>query len=224
MGGFVPLLTLVPLLYPDGRLPGPRWRPWVVTSASGMVLLAVGSAAYPGGGPSCFPRRRAPAGAVVHRRAGRARGPLAPRGRAGAPPGAVLLVTAGVLVVDTLLQPLLAWPVGALTQAVAVALVPVAIGVAVTRHRLYDLDLAVCRAIGGLSLAVCLAGIYVTLFLLAAALLPGGPTVGRGDRGRGVCGCCCIRSGCGSTVASTGCSTATAPTPPGCCRRPPRAA
>ena len=33
VGGFVPLLTLVPLLYPDGRLPGPRWWPWVVTSA-----------------------------------------------------------------------------------------------------------------------------------------------------------------------------------------------
>jgi two-component system, NarL family, sensor kinase len=83
-----------------------------------------------------------------------------------------------VLVVDTLLQPLLSWPVGALTQAVAVALVPVGIGVAVTRHRLYDLDLAVCRAIGGLSLAVCLAGIYVSLFLLASAVLPGGSTVG----------------------------------------------
>ena len=91
---------------------------------------------------------------------------------------AVLLVTAGVLVVDTLLQPLLSWPVGALTQALAVALVPVSIGVAVTRHRLYDLDLAVCRAIGGLSLAVCLAAAYVCLFLIASAVLPGGPTVG----------------------------------------------
>ena len=37
---------------------------------------------------------------------------------------AVLLVTAAVLVVDTLLQPLLSWPVDALTQALAVALVP----------------------------------------------------------------------------------------------------
>src|SRR5437868_5284177 len=47
VGGFLPLLTLVPLLYPDGELPGPRWRPWVVTSLAGMVLLAIGSAAYP---------------------------------------------------------------------------------------------------------------------------------------------------------------------------------
>ena len=48
VGGFVPLLTLVPLLYPDGRLPDRRWWPWLATSVVGMGLLAVGSAAYPG--------------------------------------------------------------------------------------------------------------------------------------------------------------------------------
>ena len=58
-----------------------------------------------------------------------------------------------------------------LSQAVAVALVPVAIGIAVTRHRLYDLDLAVCRALAGASLAVCLAGIYLTAFGILRALL-----------------------------------------------------
>ena len=179
VGGFVPLLTLVPLLYPDGRLLGPGWRPWVVTSAAGMVLLGVGSATYPGGvsellflagaltlAPTCVAGLAALA--IRWRRADE----LVRR------QVAVLLVTAGVLVVDTLLQPLLPWPVGPLTQAVAVALVPVSIGIAVTRHRLYDLDLAVCRAIGGLSLAVCLAAAYVSLFLLASAVLPGGPTVG----------------------------------------------
>ncbi len=179
VGGFVPLLTLVPLLYPDGRLPGPGWRLWVVTSAVGMGLLAVGSAAYPGpvaqavflvgAGllvPSCIAGLAAVA--VRWRRSdGLVRRQVA-----------VLLVTATILVVDLLLQPLLGWPLGALTQAVAVALVPVGIAVAVTRHRLYDLDLAVCRAIGGLSLAVCLAAIYVSLFLLASQVLPGGPTVG----------------------------------------------
>ena len=107
---------------------------------------------------------------------------------------AVLLVTADVLVVDTLLQPLLAWPVGALTQAVAVALVPVGIGVAVTRHRLYDLDLAVCRAIGGLSLAVCLAA---DLRQPVPARLRGAarrPHRRRDHRGRRRAGCCSTRS------------------------------
>src|SRR6478735_547316 len=41
VGGFIPLLTLVPLLYPVGRLPGPRWRAWVVTSVAGIVLVAL---------------------------------------------------------------------------------------------------------------------------------------------------------------------------------------
>ncbi|MFC7496285.1 MULTISPECIES: sensor histidine kinase [unclassified Nocardioides] len=179
IGGFVPLLTLVPLLYPDGRLPGPRWRVWVWTSGAGMMLLGVGTATYPATGSRPFflagavlllPSVGAGVAALVLR--------WRRSDRLGRRQVAVLLATAGVLLVDTLLQPLMTWPWGALTQAVAVALVPVAIAVAVTRHRLYDLDLAICRAIGGVSLAICLAATYVVLFLLADAVLPGGTTVG----------------------------------------------
>ena len=188
VGGFLPLLTLVPLLYPDGRLPGPRWRPWVVTSVVGMVLLAAGSAAYPGdlaevvflaGSALLVPSCLAGAAALVVRWR-RADGLVRRQVQ-------VLLVPAGLLLVDTLLQGWLPWPANALTQAAATALVPVAIGVAVTRHRLYDLDLVVCRAVGGLSLAVCLAAIYVSLFLLTSAVLPGGPTVAAAT-GAAVCG------------------------------------
>jgi signal transduction histidine kinase len=178
VGGFGTLLTLVPLLYPDGSLPSPRWRPWVVTSVVGMALMAIGSGTYPGAVaqvvflagaallvPSCL--AGVAALAVRWRRAdGLVRRQVQ-----------VLLVPAVLLLVDLLLQGWLPWPVNALTQAVATALVPVAMAVAVTRHRLYDLDLAVCRAIGGVSLAVCLAAIYVSLSLLVAAVLPGGPTV-----------------------------------------------
>ena len=38
---FVPLLTLLPLLYPDGRPPASRLRLAVPASAVGMVLLAL---------------------------------------------------------------------------------------------------------------------------------------------------------------------------------------
>ena len=86
---------------------------------------------------------------------------------------------------------------GAITQAVAVALVPVGIGIAVTRHRLYDLDLAVCRAIGGVSLAVCLAGVYVSLFLhRVRACCPADRPSGRPPRPRPA-GCCSTRSASG---------------------------
>ena len=59
-------------------------------------------------------------------------------------------------------------------QAAAVALLPAAITVAVTRHRLYELDTALCRLVTGVSLAGCLAGLYLTLFALLGALLPSG--------------------------------------------------
>jgi hypothetical protein len=45
--GFLPLVTLLPLLYPDGRPLGPRWRWAVVTSVAGMALTAAGAAAFP---------------------------------------------------------------------------------------------------------------------------------------------------------------------------------
>ncbi|HEY0887993.1 MAG TPA: sensor histidine kinase [Nocardioides sp.] len=192
--GFLPLMTLVPLLYPDGRLPGWRWWPVAAAAVVGMVLLAVGAATY----PETFEGRVAlakpwtsqalsaavfPVGGLLSAVAcAGALAAVAVRWRRADALGrrqiTVLLVVAAVLVADTVLQSRLPWPVGSLSQAVAVALVPLAIGVAVTRHRLYDLDLAVCRAIGGASLAVSLAGIYLSLFLVAAALLPGSPAVG----------------------------------------------
>ena len=45
--GFVPLFTLVPLLYPDGRLPSRRWWPAAVLAIAGTVLLTIAVALYP---------------------------------------------------------------------------------------------------------------------------------------------------------------------------------
>jgi signal transduction histidine kinase len=90
----------------------------------------------------------------------------------------VLLVAAGLLLVVSAAQGLLPAPVNTLVQAGAVVLVPIAIGVAVTRHRLYELDVAICRALVGASLAVCLAGTYVTVFALARAVAPAGSAAG----------------------------------------------
>ena len=44
--GFLPLLTLVPLLYPDGLLPGRTWRWAARASVAGIVALTVGVALY----------------------------------------------------------------------------------------------------------------------------------------------------------------------------------
>ena len=46
--GVAPLLGLGLLLHPDGRLPGPRWRPALVAGATAPVLLAVSAGLHPG--------------------------------------------------------------------------------------------------------------------------------------------------------------------------------
>ena len=190
---FIPLLTLVPLLYPDGRLVSPRWRPAVPASVLAMVLLAAGTALH----PQSFSGTVAIAKPWTSEPAARIAFPvgvvlllgctvvalasLAVRLRRSTGlerrQVVVLLGAAAAVAGSALAWPLLPSPAGALLQAGAVALPPVAIAVAVTRHRLYDLDLAVCRALVVTSLAACLAGAYLTLFLSLRAALPGRPVI-----------------------------------------------
>ena len=83
----------------------------------------------------------------------------------------VLVVPAALLLVVTLAQGAIPSPWDVLAQAVATLLLPLAIGVAVTRHGLYDLDTAVRRALVAASLAVCLAGLYVSVLAVLRGIL-----------------------------------------------------
>jgi two-component system NarL family sensor kinase len=191
--GFLPLVTLLPLLYPDGRPLGPRWRWAVATSTAGMALMAAGAAAFPqvfeGTVPlehpwtssavaqALFPLGGALCGVSVL--AGIASLVVRLRRATGLERRQVVvfLVAAGAVVLSLGSWRLLPAPLGTVVQAVAVGLLPVAVGIAVTRHRLYDLDLAVCRALVVVSLGGCLAGAYLTLFALLDAAAPGGTGV-----------------------------------------------
>jgi len=186
--GFLTLLTLVPLLYPDGLLRGRLWRATTAASVVGMTLLAAGVALYPealAGRVTVTKPVTWLAGAQVLAVAASlllvpacllSVGSLFVRLRSSEGlrrrQVVVLLVAAAVLLVVTALQGVIPAPIDTVAQAVAVALLPVAIGVAVTRHRLYDLDVAVCRALVAASLAVCLSGLYLTVFAIARAVAP----------------------------------------------------
>ncbi|HEU5456370.1 MAG TPA: sensor histidine kinase [Nocardioides sp.] len=184
--GFLPLLTLIPLLYPDGLLPGRLWRWTAFASAAGIVTLTLGIGLYPEtfSGPAQLAKpvtnlavaqgltviaaillvpSAVLALASLFIRFRRSRG-LARRQLV------ILLVAAGLLAAATAAQGLLPSPTDVALQGVAAGLLPVAIGVAITRHGLYELDTAVRRALVAASLGVCLAGAYLTVFAVLQAL------------------------------------------------------
>jgi signal transduction histidine kinase len=194
--GLFPLLTLLPLIYPDGRLPGPRWRVVVATSVAGTLAFAVGCLLA----PESFVGRTTIAKPYSSRaatdvlvavsfvllvpsvvaaltslllRLRRANGLLRRR-------VAVLLVAAALLVVELVLQQSLPTSWRTPAQALAVALLPAAVAVAVTPRRLLDLDVVLTRVMVAVSLLVCLAGLALTAYAVLHAVLgrPGPAAVG----------------------------------------------
>ena len=188
--GFFPLLTLLPLLYPDGRLLSARWRPVVAASVAGTVLMAAGLALrdepfvgrtvllkpFSAHGPAVVLAVTGGVLLLASVVAGLAALGLRLRRSHGLVRRQVVVLgaAAAVLLVEALLHGSLPDGVATAAQVVAVVLLPVAVGVAATRHRLYDLDVAVLRAVVGLSLAACLAGAYLTTTSVLTRLLPDG--------------------------------------------------
>ncbi|WP_345203841.1 sensor histidine kinase [Fodinibacter luteus] len=192
--GFFPLITLVPLLYPDGLLLGRGWRLAARCAVVGTALLSVGVCLYPEPFLGQVPVEKPVTSETVAMAftvpgallvgpavlAGLAALVVRVRSSHGVARRqvAVLVVPAALLLAVTLAQGAIPSPWDVLAQAVAILLLPLAIGVAVTRHGLYDLDLAVRRALVAASLAVCLAGLYVSALALLRAFLGPGPTAG----------------------------------------------
>ena len=148
---------LLILLFPDGHLPSPRWR-WVawcygLLALPGIVGLALLPGPKPGGffelGPIPNPLGWEPAGEVLR------------------PVNAIAQVVAtallGVAVVSMVLRLRRASGLG-------LVVVPAAIGVAVLRYRLYDIDRLINRTLVYGLLTLLLGGGYAAVALVLGQL------------------------------------------------------
>ncbi len=202
------------LLFPDGRLPSPRWRwlPWVAGSVMTLiaVIIPLGTAELTEGPvpgldnplavPSLEEALVAPLGAVLALlpvciaaaavslilRFRRSRGVVRQQLKWLAGAGAIVAFCYLLGMAGTFLKPAPfegedpAWLLVVQDLVlVSFALIPVAIGMAILRHRLYDIDRVINRTLVYGSLTVLLVATYLVLVLGLRVLL--GPLTGQSD-------------------------------------------
>ncbi|HSK84185.1 MAG TPA: hypothetical protein VK902_12420 [Rubrobacter sp.] len=169
------LAIFVPLVFPDGRLPSRRWRPLLLLVVASVVVYVVDAALEPGGPdplgvelPSNVYEVLVVVGIVslivgilgaatsVALRLWRARGQERQQLK-------WLVYATSVVVIGALGAVLLPPPLGDVFYGVMIygfAGMPVAVGVAILRYRLYDIDLVINRTLVYGSLSVLLAATY----------------------------------------------------------------
>jgi hypothetical protein len=188
-------LVFTPLLFPTGRLLSPRWRPVAWLTAVVTAVLTTLTSLQPELSLGTVPQQVIANPIGVAAMGGLLEGPVAP---ALVVLLAVLAVAAfGSLVLRfrrsrgeerqqlkwftyaSALLPL-AWlseslptPLGDLLFAVPIGFLPVATGIAILRHRLYDIDRLINRTLVYGLLTALLAGIYASVVLVFGQLFGG---------------------------------------------------
>ena len=183
----------VPIVFPDGRLPSPRWR-WLTRSAMvAVACLFLGNVISPHTNENRLAGWQSPLGLPA--RFGYIAGMLSAAGvllavaaAAGAVAGLVVrwrrggplvrqqllfLAIAACPPALVLLIILLANGVPGWLFGVVLLPLPVAIAVAILNHGLYDLRRAANRTLLWLTMSGAVVGIYAVVVITAAALVPG---------------------------------------------------
>jgi N-terminal 7TM region of histidine kinase len=189
-----PLLTVwLPLLFPDGRLPGPRWRVvGLVAVINGVVAVAATLLApHDGEYGRLLPNQAAIGGEVtalaeflvgattlisgglivagvvsVVQRFRRSRATERQQMKWFV---AAVALLASMVVVLAALQNAWTWNL----MMIAVAFLPIAIGIAILRYRLYDIDHLISRTIGWALVTGILAAVFVGFVIALQALMAG---------------------------------------------------
>ena len=189
------LLAVAVLLFPDGRLPSERWRPllWI---AALLIVASIVGLALDDAPIAMFPSFRSPiaitgfpgkglvyaaysgmlvlllaacASLVVRWRRGNVLERAQVKWIAAASVAALAVELVNVATFDP------NDPNGpiAIAATVALALIPIAIGIAILRYRLYEIDRIISRTIAYAGLTAVLGAVFAaTILLLQAALQP----------------------------------------------------
>jgi len=182
-----PFVFLVPLLFPDGAPPSPRWRPVIWVAAAAGMVEAVASAISDVNFSSNFPHLRDPVVLVA---------PLGTAYNVATSIGPMVFVAGAVSMIvrfrrsgDEQRQQFKWFMYASVFAAVvvlaagqignnplpefeiAVPLIPVAVGIAILRYRLYDIDRLISRTLSYAIVTGLLIGLYAGLVLLATEVL-----------------------------------------------------
>jgi hypothetical protein len=177
---------LVPLLFPDGRPPSPRWRPVAWIAVIDGLAEAVSSAISDVNFSSDFPHLRDPVALVA---------PLGTVYNLATTVGPLVFLAGAVSMIvryrrsgpeqrQQLKWFVYAAAVSALVVGVAafsgnnplpeveitVPLIPVAVGIAIFKYRLYDIDRLISRTLAYAIVTALLVGVYAGLVILAGVL------------------------------------------------------
>jgi signal transduction histidine kinase len=186
----VPVIpTVVVLLFPDGELPSPRWRPVLWTGIVGIGLLVPAIAFLPEQDPTApanpyaiaalaQPLRVVAGMGFVLLGAGSlgALASLVVRYRTAEPVRRLQLrwfLAAACVVVFAVVLGNFVPVLGPAIQLVAFPLIALATATAILRHRLYGIDAAISTSLVWASLSACVLGGYLAMTALAGGLLPG---------------------------------------------------
>ncbi len=197
--GFFPALVAIvifmPLLFPDGRYLGRRWRWAGAYGVAVLVTIVVGEMFAPGP-MSAYPMLTNPVGlaafaslsgvvafangpAVIMAAAGLGIASAVLRYRRGTLIeraqlrwfGAAVALTMAMLILSVLLgsEPIgqLAW----LGGIIALSLIPVAIGIAILRYRLYEIDRVISRTLGWTVVTGLLVAVFAAVVVVLQSVL-----------------------------------------------------